>query len=771
MSLSGSRDAGGRSRLALLLLFALTLSACGSGGDGGTPTLRFYVFKEPGGAFAEAAARCSEAAAGRYRIEMADLPPSADQQREQLVRRLAARDSDIDIMGMDVIWTAEFAGAGWLLPWRRGAGGGRPPRHDPFDRPDGHLRGPLWAAPYTTNTQLLWYRNDRVPRPPATWDEMLEMAEQIGPSGAGSRSRATATRASPCGSSRSWRRPAGRSSRAATGWRSPPAPTTQALEVMKNVAASPVADPGLSTAQEDDARLAFESGGSAFMVNYTFVWPSAQENAPEVARHHGLGPLAPVSTPRSRATSRSVASTSAIGAYSDHPDLAFEAATCLRSAENQVDRRPAGRSAADHARRSTTTPAVREAFPFADTLRETLLDATERPATPAYNDMSLAIQRTLHPTPDIQPAKDAKGCAPASRPRSSQEDCCDRPPPRRWRRADEPAPSRRTGVARSASAGSAGCCAHPAVVVMLAVTAYPMVYAVVLSLQRYDLRFPDDHEFVGLRNYVDVLTSPLWWDAFLTTVIITVVSVVIELVLGMPLALVMHRAIFGRRTVRASILIPYGIVTVVAALAWRFAFDPTTGFVNELLNTDRAWLTERCSSLVVIIAHRGLEDHAVHGPAAAGRARRSCPKSCSGRPRSTEPPPGSASATSSCRMMKPAILVALLFRTLDAFRVFDTRLRARHGAPTTPRRSRSSATTSSINRLNLGHRLRRLGADLPRRADHRRPVRQGLRHLPRPAARRADEPEPHRAPSSGASAPWWSWSTPSSRCVDHRRCR
>ncbi len=135
---------------------------------------------------------------------------------------------------------------------------------------------------------------------------------------------------------------------------------------------------------------------------------------------------------------------------------------------------------------------------------------------------------------------------------------------------------------------------------MLAVTAYPIAYAVWLSLQRYDLPFPGERAFVGLRNYVDVLTAPLWWQDLLTTVVITVASVALELVLGMALAVVMHRAIFGRRTVRASILVPYGIVTVVAAFAWQFAFTPDLGFVNTWLGSDRAWLTERGSSFLVI---------------------------------------------------------------------------------------------------------------------------------------------------------------------------
>src|SRR4029453_13945369 len=113
----------------------------------------------------------------------------------------------------------------------------------------------------------------------------------------------------------------------------------------------------------------------------------------------------------------------------------------------------------------------------------------------------------------------------------------------------------------------------PAVIAMLIVTGYPIGYAVYLSLQRYDLRFPDDKEFVGLNNYADVLTSSTWWGDVWNTVIIPVVSVSLELVLGMAIALVMHRAIFGRGPVRAAILIPYGIITVVAAFAWKYAFD------------------------------------------------------------------------------------------------------------------------------------------------------------------------------------------------------
>ena len=161
----------------------------------------------------------------------------------------------------------------------------------------------------------------------------------------------------------------------------------------------------------------------------------------------------------------------------------------------------------------------------------------------------------------------------------------------------------------------------PAVIAMLLVTGYPIVYAIWLSLQRYDLRFPDDKEFVGLSNYGEVLTASTWWQDLINTLIIMVFSVAIELVLGMLIALVMHRAIFGRGPVRASILIPYGIVTVVAAFAWRYAFDPDTGFVTQPARP-RDGAAHRARRLVLRDhLDRGLEDDAVHGAAAARRPR------------------------------------------------------------------------------------------------------------------------------------------------------
>src|SRR5262247_522279 len=132
----------------------------------------------------------------------------------------------------------------------------------------------------------------------------------------------------------------------------------------------------------------------------------------------------------------------------------------------------------------------------------------------------------------------------------------------------------------------------PAVIVMLAVAAFPILYAVWLSLQRYDLRFPQLAHFIGLSNYAAVLSSPYWWHALIVTLIITVVSVAVEFVLGMLLALLMYRTIFARGTVRTIILIPYGIVTVAAAYGWQYAWTPHIGY---LAGPESAPLTQTVS--------------------------------------------------------------------------------------------------------------------------------------------------------------------------------
>jgi multiple sugar transport system permease protein len=240
----------------------------------------------------------------------------------------------------------------------------------------------------------------------------------------------------------------------------------------------------------------------------------------------------------------------------------------------------------------------------------------------------------------------------------------------------------------------------PAVIAMIGVAGYPIAYAVWLSLHRADLRFPNQTTFIGLRNYGDVLTSNVWWSAVTTTPTITVLSVVIELVIGMAIAMVLHRAIFFRRTVRTSVLIPYGIITVVASLAWKYAFTPNLGFVNTWFNVKTDLLGSRIPSLLIItmtevwkttpfmallllaglalVPDELLKAATVDGANAWQRFFKI-----------TLP------------LMKPAIAVALLFRSLDAFRIFDSVFILTRGANGTETVS-ITGYNQLINRLNLG---------------------------------------------------------------------
>jgi multiple sugar transport system permease protein len=240
----------------------------------------------------------------------------------------------------------------------------------------------------------------------------------------------------------------------------------------------------------------------------------------------------------------------------------------------------------------------------------------------------------------------------------------------------------------------------PAVTSMLLVTAYPILYAFWLSLFRYDLRFPQDRQFVGLDNYISVLTSDVWWQSLVNTLIITVGSVSVELVLGMLLALLMFRATLGRRTIRTVILIPYGMITVVSALAWKFAFDPTTGFVNALLNLDKAWLTERWSAFFVIIFTEIWKTTPFMALLLlAGLTL--IPRDLISAARVDGASAWQRFTRITLPLMKPTILVALLFRTLDAFRIFDTVYVQTRGAENTETVSLVGYNVL-IARLNLG---------------------------------------------------------------------
>ncbi len=388
--------------LAAAALAAAALAACGGSSEGSGPReLTFFVAIQPGGTIEEVSERCSKESGGRYEITPEFLPTDASQQREQLVRRLGAEDPSIDIVGMDVIWTGEFANAGWVEEWKGQLK--EQVSESVFANviETASFENKLYAAPFNTNTQLLWYRKDLVPKPPKTWDEMIDQAEGLKEAGS------IQVQANRYEGFMVWANALIES--AGTEILSGPeevdlgqGPTEDALAVMGRLARGSAAPPSLSTSDEDSARLGFEAGESAFMTNYTFAYASAQTEAPEIGKEMGFArfPEVVAGTPSKPPLG---GFNLAVSSYSDNEDVAFDAATCLAGKASQLtavelDGLPPSRSDL------YTDKAVTKAYPgFAGLVKESIEGAGPRPTTPAYQDVSLAIQRSLHPPDEIDP--------------------------------------------------------------------------------------------------------------------------------------------------------------------------------------------------------------------------------------------------------------------------------------------------------------------------------------------------------------------------------
>jgi multiple sugar transport system substrate-binding protein len=387
-----------------VVLAIVLLASSGDDSSGsGSRTLTFFVAIQPGGSIEEVSKRCSEESNGRYTIEPEFLPTDASQQREQLVRRLGADDSSIDIVGMDVIWTGEFANAGWVEEWSGKRKREVTEKVFPGVIETASFEGKLYAAPFNTNTQLLWYRKDLVKKAPRTWDEMIDEAEKLGRDNAGT----IQVQANRYEGFTVWANALIES--AGTQLLSGPesvdlaeGPTTRALEVMGRFANSSAAPPSLSTSNEDTARIGFESGESAFMTNYTFAYASAKEEAPEIAKNMGFARFPRIDAARPSKPPLGGFNL-AVSSFSENKDIAFDAAACLAEGKSQLtatelDGLPPSRSDL------YSTKLVTEAYPgFAELVKRSIEDAGTRPSTAAYQDVSLAVQRSLHPPDKIDP--------------------------------------------------------------------------------------------------------------------------------------------------------------------------------------------------------------------------------------------------------------------------------------------------------------------------------------------------------------------------------
>jgi multiple sugar transport system substrate-binding protein len=398
---------GRRRAAAATAALALVAAAAGCGGDdeGGTPTL--YLYNAPQQNLQAVVDDCNQAAGGRYRIVYEQLPRSADDQRVQMVRRLAAGDTSMDILGLDVTWTQEFASAEWIVEWTG---------QQKAEVENGTLDGPLesaryedklYAAPNNTNVQLLWYRTDLVQEPPATWDEMIETAQRLKSEGKpyeiitmGAQYEGLVVLYNTLTVSAGGHiiDDAGEKAVFDEG-------AVKALEVLQTFATAGVTSPSFTNQFEDDARLEFEAGDSAFELNWPYVYPAMQEGAPDLAknvrwaRYPGVEPGVP-----SKVT---IGGTNlAVSSYSEHRAEAFDAVLCLRNAEHQLllavkdGVPPTIESVYDE-------PQMTEAYPMKDTILEELRDAANRPLTPAYQNVSTVMAATLSPPADIDPQRTA----------------------------------------------------------------------------------------------------------------------------------------------------------------------------------------------------------------------------------------------------------------------------------------------------------------------------------------------------------------------------
>jgi multiple sugar transport system substrate-binding protein len=398
-----------RTRVALAAAVAVGLAAvvagCG-GSSSGPPTLKYYAGLDPGGTNTAAAKECSAQSGGRYKVEIVPLANSADASRELLVRRLAAKDHDIDLISMDTIWTPEFAEAGWLRELK-----GSELQQATDDVLPGPLKsvewkGKVYGVPLNTNAQLLWYRKDLVPKPPQTWDEMIAMAKKL-PPGQGLIQEQGQKYEGYVVWFNNLVASAGGQIVNEAGRPVLNQAAVKAAQIIKDTATSGRADPSLSTNQEDQTRLAFEAGRGAFELNWPYVYASAREDAKtspvtkKVFENMGYARWPGVIPGKPSRVSIGGANIG-ISVYGKDPRLATQAALCLTSRKWQ-DTEAIKEGLPPVMNASYDDPKVRAAYPFADLLREQLKDAVPRPETPAYSDVTLAVQSSLHPPAKLNP--------------------------------------------------------------------------------------------------------------------------------------------------------------------------------------------------------------------------------------------------------------------------------------------------------------------------------------------------------------------------------
>jgi multiple sugar transport system substrate-binding protein len=395
--------------VASLVLAGGVLAACGtSNAATGPVTLNYYQYPDTSAATNTIIKNCNAQSHGKYTISYQLLPAASDTQRLQLVRRLAAHDASIDIMALDVTWEAEFANAGWIVPW---TGANRAAVVNGTIGPaleTAMWKGQLVAAPLNTNTQLLWYRSDLVPNPPKTWAQMIADAEQLAKEGKphlieiqGAQYEGTTVWFNTMNASAGGSIVNADATKVTLG-----APAVRALAIMKLLASSSAADPSLGVQMENDNRLAMEAGTAAFELNYPFVYPAMKADNPKLFKDFKWA-LYPSVIPGVPAKVTIGGIDLAVSAYSPHQALAFQAAECLRDKQNQFINATVGGVPPTLAS-LYNDPRMYPDYPFHADILYALQHASVRPKTPVYQVVSIDISHLVSPPSGINPTGTAK---------------------------------------------------------------------------------------------------------------------------------------------------------------------------------------------------------------------------------------------------------------------------------------------------------------------------------------------------------------------------
>ena len=388
------------------LIATTTLVACGDSGSGPV-TINLYGSASDAD-FNKILDPCNEAAKGRYKIVGNLIPSDADSQREQFVRRLAAHDDGMDILGMDVTWTAEFAEAGWIreLTGEKKAAATEDVFQPPIDTAT--WKDKLYGIPRSTNVQLLWYRKSLTPEAPKTWDDVVAASEKLKSEDKPFVIGITAAQYEGyvVGFNTILSSLGGTLVNEDSTKVTVDDKTVKALTILKDLATDGLASKSLSNSQEPEVFAQMQSSEAAFTMNWPYVLGAMRAADEKVADDLGVAriPEFAPGTP-SRATLGGM--NYAISKYSKHPDLAYEAAMCLRSPESQLKGALSPAGNVPVIKSVFEQPEFEKAYPMKDDILSELQTAVPRPVTPLYQNISTIVSSTLSPPASIDPEKTA----------------------------------------------------------------------------------------------------------------------------------------------------------------------------------------------------------------------------------------------------------------------------------------------------------------------------------------------------------------------------